>query len=60
MDVICERCSKKVHDTLGNLLVEGWAQKNPEMTPTRRGWICPECAPLKGKDERGGDGGGSS
>ena len=44
MDVICERCAKKTQDTLGNVLVAGWVQKNPEHTPGKRGWLCPECA----------------
>jgi hypothetical protein len=44
MDVICERCAKKTQDTLGNVLVAGWVQKNPEHTPGKRGWLCAECA----------------
>ena len=51
MDVTCEKCRKKVQDTLGNILVGGWVQKNPEMTPTRRGWVCPDCAKTIDKEK---------
>ena len=44
MEVVCDRCAKKVSSPLGDLLVAGWVQKNPEVTPGRRGWLCPTCA----------------
>jgi hypothetical protein len=44
MEVACDRCAKKARDSLGDLLVAGWVQKNPEITPGRRGWLCPSCA----------------
>ena len=43
MDVICDECGKKATGPLGDLLVAGWVQKNPEHTPSRRGWLCPAC-----------------
>ena len=55
MDLTCERCSKKVQDTLGNVLVAGWMPKNPDMTPSKRGaWLCPECTPPKPRKDGGG------
>jgi DNA-directed RNA polymerase subunit RPC12/RpoP len=43
MDVVCDECGKKATGSLGDLLVAGWVQKNPEHTPGRRGWLCPSC-----------------
>ena len=42
MDVVCEECKQEGKDTLGNLLVAGWVQKN-EGTLSKRGWLCPSC-----------------
>jgi hypothetical protein len=43
MDVVCDECRKKATGSLGDLLVAGWVQKDPEHTPSRRGWLCPAC-----------------
>jgi hypothetical protein len=43
MDVTCEQCKKKGSGTLGDLLVAGWVQDNPDKAPSKRGWMCPSC-----------------